>query len=75
MLDIFFVGAKFKIYFNDGNINNKEIEIRGIVDGHIVYKSQYKDKYQIDEYGYYLEGLFINGKLIQVTKRLSRNKQ
>jgi hypothetical protein len=72
MLDIFFVGAKFKIYYNEGNINNKEIEIRGIVDGHIVYKTRYKDKYLIDEYGYYLEGLFNDGKLIQLTKRISR---
>lgn len=39
------IGAKLKIYYNENNINNKNIEIRAIIDEeNIVYKTWLKRK-------------------------------
>ena len=50
------VGAKYKMYFGHDNLNNKNIEIRAIVDDeYVVFKSWSKNK---SRYVYSIESLY-----------------
>jgi hypothetical protein len=49
-------GTKLLLFFNEGNPNNKGIEIRGIIDNRIIYRTWFKRK----QYWHYaIEGLYM----------------
>ncbi len=74
------VGKTYKLFWYEGNINNKTIHIRAFVDDQIVYRYWSKRKqswyYKIDtEYFFYLlerEGVIKNKKMkpIRVRKEI-----
>lgn len=63
--DFLVVGQSYSLFFNEGNPNNKTIEIRGFVDDYIVWLFRNSDgdlKYRFD-HRYFFEGLIRDNQI------------
>lgn len=61
-------GTVLRVYYGEGNPNNATIEIRGIVDDQVVYRSGAKGAYRIVD-RYQFELWMEKGRLSKADKR------